>query len=105
MNNQSTEKSFSAFAPITLLALGIIILLGWNLYIVVNQHSNGVRISAQQEVQLEQANQTELRLKQMMTELVDLAKDDTDAETIVKRHGIAFTPPAKAGKDKEPAGK
>jgi hypothetical protein len=103
MNNQVTEKSFSAFLPVALLALASIILLTWNLIIVINQHSNGVRISAQQEIQLAQATQAEAKLKQMMTDLVEMAKDDTDAETIVKRYGIAFNPPENGTKALTPA--
>ena len=93
MNNQVTDKSFSSFLPIALIGVGIIILLGWNLFIVVNQHSNGVKMSVQQDIQLAQATQAETKLKQMMSDLVDLAKENIDAETIVKRHGITFTPP------------
>ncbi|MEI6787910.1 MAG: hypothetical protein WCL49_05470 [bacterium] len=94
MTNPTPEKFFSAFLPVTLIALGSIMLLSWNLVIVISQHSNGLRISAQQDLQLEQAAQAEVKLKQMMTELVDLSKDDTDAATIVKRYGIVFNNPA-----------
>lgn len=103
MNNQVTEKSLSAFLPVTLFALTGIILLSWYLYIVINQHSNGVRIIAQLEVQLAQATQAEAKLKQMMTDLVEMAKDDSDAETIVKRYGIAFNPPESAEKSLTPS--
>ncbi len=94
MNSPLQESAPSAFLPVSLIALSSIVLLTWNLIIVVNQHYNGVRISAQQEIQFAQAVQAETKLKQMMSDLVDLAKTDTDAETIVKRYRIAFTPPA-----------
>lgn len=94
MNTPIPEKSYSAFLPIVLIALSSLILLGWNLFIVINQHSASLRIIAQQDLQIAQANQVETKLKQMMTDLVDLAKEDTDAATIVKRYGIAFKPPA-----------
>jgi hypothetical protein len=93
MMNPTSEKTFSAFLPVTLIALGSIMLLFWNLVIVISQHSNGLRITAQQDIQLEQAAQAEIKLKQMMTELVSLSKDDTDAATIVKRYGIVFNNP------------
>lgn len=93
MTTPIPEKYFSAFLPVTLIALGSIMLLSWNLIIVISQHSNGLRITAQQDIQLEQAAQAEIKLKQMMTELVSLSKDDTDAATIVKRYGIVFNNP------------
>ncbi len=93
MTHPIPEKSFSAFLPVTLIALASIMLLFWNLMIVISQHSNGLRISAQQDLQLEQAAQAEVKLKQMMTALVSLSKEDTDAETIVKRYGIVFNNP------------
>lgn len=95
MNTQPAVKTYSAFIPLVLIALSVIILFAWNLMVALNQHSAGVRISAQQELQVTQAAQTEEKLKAMMTDLVELAKSDTDAETIMKRYKIAFTPPAK----------
>jgi hypothetical protein len=102
MKEPITEKSFSSFLPVTLIALASIILLGWNLYIAINQHSNGVRILAQQEIQLDQATQAEAKLQQMMTDLVEMAKDDAEAKAIVKRYGIAFNAPKNALKAPAP---
>jgi short-subunit dehydrogenase involved in D-alanine esterification of teichoic acids len=96
MNTSPNNHSFSSFLPLVLIALGVIVLFSWNLTMALNQHSNGIRISAQQELQLAQAAQTEDKLKIMMSDLVELSKSDTNAETIVKRYKIAFTPPAKA---------
>lgn len=96
MNNPASEKSFSAFLPVSLVALAIIILLGWNLSLEIRLHSNNVRIQAQQEIQLGQAAQVEAKLQQMMADLVTLAQDDAQAEAIVKRYGIAFNPPKNA---------
>jgi hypothetical protein len=105
MMNPTSEKTFSAFLPVTLIALASIMLLSWNLMIVISQHSNGLRISAQQDVQLEQAAQTEVKLKQMMTDLVSLSKEDTDAASIVKRYGIVFNSPGAKPAAEKPASK
>ena len=94
MNNEAPGKQFSAFIPVCLIAISMLILLAWNLVVVNNQHRAGRQISAQQEAQMAQAGQVEAKLKQMMLDLVDLAKTDTDAETIVKRYNISFTQPA-----------
>ena len=94
MNTESTSKTFNAFLPVVLIGLSSVILLGWNLIIVVKQHSEAVKITAAQEAQMAQAAQAEIKLKQMMSDLVTLAKTDTDAETIIKRYGISFSAPA-----------
>lgn len=90
MNNQPEIKSFSAFLPVVLIAVGIITLLSWNLLLAINQHSAGVRISAQQELQMTQAAQTEQKLKAMMSDLLELSKTDKDADAIIKRYKIAL---------------
>lgn len=96
MNNPSSQPSapvFSAFLPVLLLTLGVAIVLIWNLWIALNQHSAGVQIRARQDVQIQQAAQLEGKLRAMMGDLVDLARTDTDAAAIVKRYRIAFSPP------------
>ena len=90
MNNQPAQKSYSAFLPLVLIALGVILLFSWNLSIALNQQTAGVRISAQQDLQLAQAAQTELKLKTMMTDLLELSKTDKEAEAIIKRYKIAI---------------
>ena len=90
MNNQPAQKSYSAFLPLVLIALGVILLFSWNLSIALNQQAAGVRISAQQDLQLAQAAQTELKLKTMMTDLLELSKTDKEAEAIIKRYKIAI---------------
>ena len=90
MNNQPDTTSYSAFLPVVLISLGVILLFSWNLMIAINQHSAGVRISAQQELQLAQATQTEQKLKTMMTDLLELSKTDKDADAIIKHYKIAI---------------
>lgn len=102
MNSQPAEKSSSLFIPFLLLGLGVIVLFGWNLWIAASQHAEGIRISAQQEVDGAQAARLEERLKLMMEDLVALAKTDTEAAAIVTRYKIAFTPPGQAPAAKAP---
>lgn len=94
MDTPAPGKTFSAFLPLCLIALSIIIVSSWNLKIAREQQIVGLQISVQQEAQFAQAAQAEAKLKQMMADLLDLSKTDTDAETIVKRYNISFTPPA-----------
>lgn len=94
MNNKSPEITFSAFPAVMLIAASVAILLAWNLYQTSVARSNGIRVSAQQEIQLTQAVQTEEKLRLMMTDLVELAKSDADAKSIVTRYNITFNNPA-----------
>lgn len=91
MNIQPTPvKTYNAFLPLVLISLGIIALFSWNLMLAEQQHSAALRISIQQEIQLTQATQTETKLKGMMADLIELAKQDKDAEKIVARFKIAI---------------
>jgi len=92
------DVRFSPFLPMLLLALCMISLLSWNLYLVLNQRAEGQRLVAQLDLQLKQAAQTEQKLQVIMADLLDLAKQDKQAAEIVSRYKIAFTPPAKPAK-------
>ena len=102
MNDFTQKPAASSFLPIGLLALSSLVLLTWNLIIVTNQHSNSKNILAQQEKQISQSIETEAKVKAMMTDLISLARTDADAETIVKRYGIAFTPTQAGGGARKP---
>ena len=92
MDNPTPAKQFSAFLPVCLLAISSLLILFWNLKIVRDQHAASVQFVAQLDTQLAQALQAEVKLKQMMADLLDISKTDTDAATIVKRYGISFSP-------------
>lgn len=86
----SCGRLFTAFL---LLAASIMITLGWNLFLVVKEHQAANALTAQMNLTLVQAMQTEEKFKVLVADLIELAKTDLDAETIVKRYHIAFTPP------------
>lgn len=89
-NHEPPVKSYSPFLPLLLLSAAIITLFAWNLMMTINQHSNGVRLSMQQDLQMAEANRTELKLRAIMTDLIELSKTDQDAEKIVKHYKIAI---------------
>jgi len=89
------EVRFSPFLPILLLAFCMLSLLSWNLFLVLNQRTEGQRLVAQLDLQLNQAAKTEQKLQVIMSDLLELAKQDKQAAEIVSRYKIAFTPPAK----------
>jgi hypothetical protein len=94
----ASEARFSPFLPMLLLALCMLSLLSWNLYLVLNQRTDGQRLVAQLDLQLNQAARTEQKLQVIMSDLLELAKQDKQAAEIVTRYKIAFTPPAKPAK-------
>lgn len=89
-NQQPVARTYSAFLPLSLIASAVIILFAWNLIIALNQNSTGVRIGAQQELQLAQARQAEVKLQAMMGDLIELAKSDRDAKAITKHYKISI---------------
>jgi hypothetical protein len=90
MNRTPTECRCSCFLPFTLLALALLLVLGWNA-----REAYAVRTSGQQVLQrnvalLEQAAATEGKLRAMLTDLVELAKTDPAAQAIVAKYDIRF---------------
>lgn len=95
MNNPEYQKqTYSPFWPMLLVTLSLALVLLWNLILTVQQCIAAVRLRDQQESMVVQAAQAEERLKQMMVDLLLLAKTDPEAATIVSKYRIAFTPPA-----------
>lgn len=89
-----TEKTYSGFWPLVMVASSIIVILGWNLVMALQQRSDAARVHVQQEVLAAQATQAEARLKAMMDDLLELSKTDPEAVAIVKKYGIKYNPPA-----------
>jgi hypothetical protein len=85
---ESPTPTFSPFWPLCLMALSLVIILGWQLTIGVQQYIASLRMADQQAVIANQAVQTESKLQAMMTDLLLLAKTDTEAQTIVTKYRI-----------------
>jgi hypothetical protein len=99
MDNGDTRVSpapYSAFAPLLIALIGLIVLLSWNLRLTLRQTSN-LQIAKAQLGQVSlQSAQTEEKLKAMLTDLLVLAPDNSDAADIVKRYGIKQNGPIAA---------
>jgi hypothetical protein len=92
MNNTNphTPTLYSAFAPLLITLIGLLVLLSWNLRGIAQQTANLQIAKAQLGQATLQSAQTEEKLKAMLTELLALAvtEKDPDAAAIVKRYGI-----------------
>jgi len=82
----------SPFWPLCLLALSLALFLAWQVTQAAQQHLAGLRLADQQAVLAGQAAQTETRFQSMMVDLITLAKTDPEAQAIVTRYRISFTP-------------
>ena len=90
MNEPTPRITFSPFVPLLTLALAVLVLLTWDLTVAAKQHVAGLRLMDQQQQQIVQAAAVENKLRQMMLDLVELAKQNTDAATIATRYGVVF---------------
>jgi hypothetical protein len=86
--SETSNTSFSPFWPLCLMALSLVFILGWQLVAGIQQYRGSLQMVDQQAVLAKQAAQTESKLQSMMTDLLLLAKTDTEAQTIVTKYRI-----------------
>lgn len=92
MSTENTKSGYSAFVPLLLVALSVLVFMGWNLSLATQQTQAGRRLSEQLDEQLTQSKQAEEKLRVMMTDLVALSGTNPRAMAIVKKFQISFTP-------------
>jgi len=86
----------SAFVPLLLILISFIMILGWTLTVSVRQATNLQTAKFQVWQAAEQSRQAEEKLKALLSDLVDLAKEDPAAAVIVKQYKIKQNAPAPA---------
>jgi len=86
--SETPTATFSPFWPLCLMALSLVIILGWQLNVGVQQYIASLRLVEQQVLIAQQAAQTESKLQSMMSDLLLLAKTDTEAQAIVAKYRI-----------------
>lgn len=99
--NHPAEKPahFTPFWPVCLVAISLVVFLGWQVTVAAQQYIALVRLADQQTALANQAVQAEVKLQAMMMDLLMLSLSNPQAKAIVNKHGVKFNPPASA---KEP---
>jgi len=95
--NTSSPDTTSALSTQLLIAVSLLIFLGWQVFASARQHLALVRMSEQQAVLVSQAAQTESRIQSMMTDLIRLSLSDAEAKAIVTKYRITYNPPRQPG--------
>jgi hypothetical protein len=93
MNEGGSTPTFSAFLPLVIVELTVIVFLGWQLSIGARQYMQGRDIAGQQEIMLEQAAQIETNFQALMLDVIALAERNPDVSAIVENYNIRYTPP------------
>ena len=88
MSDQSSSSN--AFWPVTLLAVSLIAILIWQLVLGVQAKQNLQAQAAlpQRKATIEQAKKVQTDLEKLVTDLLDAAQSDKDAQAIVEKYQI-----------------
>ena len=99
MNGEPTNNLYKdcSFWPQLLVAMSVMLFLGWQLTAALQQRQSLRHLVDQQSVLVNQAAQVEGAFKAMMTDLVSLSSSDADARAIVAKYRISFNPNAQVG--------
>jgi hypothetical protein len=103
MNDQTNSPGFSTFLPVAMLAISILIYVGWNLSAVVNVRSEGQRLEKQLKQQRLQAESAEINLQLIVGDLVALAQTNATAGALIEQLGITVAPGPAQGAASLPA--
>ena len=82
------DRRFNAFVPLVLVAVSVIVILGWELGVGSQARSNGRQLREQQTKLVEQAKQIQTGLEKIARDLVEVARTDDDAKAIVTKYNI-----------------
>lgn len=88
----------TAFLPVLLLGLSLLVFLGWNVAQGVREYRAGLAAADRQRLLGVQAAEAEARLQTMMLDLLTLARTNTNAQRIVQQFAIQYTPSAEPGR-------
>ena len=84
----------NGFIPLTLIAVSLIIIFGWELVIGSQARRNGARLREQQAPMIEKSKQIQGQLEKIARDLIEVSKTDDDAKALVTKYGINVTNPA-----------
>ena len=91
--HDTVARGYNAFWPLVLLAVSLIVILGWDLIVAGQVRSNGKQLREQQAKMVEQSHQVQVGLEKLARDLIEVAKSDTDAKAIVTKYNISVSEP------------
>ena len=94
--NPESQNSQSAFLPVFLSSLALLIFFIWQLSLVWGQKSALSKVEEAQKPVVARAIQAQTELQGLATDLLLLAKTDQVAQQIVTAYGIAQSGPTQA---------
>lgn len=86
---ENTERSYSPFWPIAIIALTYLILAVWQISITGFSLKNNIELSKQFAVEQDKAKIAEKNMNNFYQDLLELAKTDADAKIIVDQNQIS----------------
>jgi hypothetical protein len=104
-SNPSGDASRSAFLPVTLCALALLLFFVWQ-FVLVWKNKSAIKVQVTQRDQMVgQARTAQSELQRICMDLLELGKTDPEAKAIAEKYGISFTPPAAGAPTPAPAAK
>jgi cytoskeletal protein RodZ len=94
--SQPNQPRSSSFFPFFLIAVSLIAILGWQLWIGQQARTNGRRLREQQVRTVEESKQIQRRLELIARDLVNVSQNDHDASALVAKYHISFHSPTPA---------
>ena len=92
---EDTTIQFSPFWPMFLMAMSLVVFLGWRMTAAVQHYVFLVRVGDQQAVQETALSQSAPKKQEpVVMDLLELSKTDPDAKAIVGKYGFAASQPA-----------
>jgi hypothetical protein len=91
---QPNPPRSSSFVPFLLLAVSLIAVLSWQLWVGNQGRLNGRRLQAQQTRTVEESKQIQRKLEELARDLINVAQSDNDARALVTKYHITFRSPS-----------
>ena len=99
-----TGFQMDAFIPLVILAISMIVLLGWQVSMTSSQRTMLENALTRGEAGVTQAQQVRATVQKLATDLLEAAQTDDTAAQIVKKYNIKQNGPAAGEQGASPAG-
>jgi hypothetical protein len=101
---EDDHGTYSAFWPLAVLMLGILLWSGYQSYIAYDQNASIVAALKNADPQIAEAQKAEAQLFSLFQDLVETSAKDANAAQIVKDSHMQLRPPAGSSTDSSSSG-